>query len=209
MTSWCHTYINLTTGCDVTKEDCLESKQVQARDKHNIKEIKMASWENIMNNHLTMGRGRWLCYAANAERRRRGSKELERRPGARPLVGRGVRPEPPRFLSWERPREENFHRFLARGRSRPILTPRPFLQIHHRYVPPCLPWGTAAGFGHMNPNIPCPPWVNNPWPHLPCPWPYVLPPPPSQDQESSTESSPSEPSETEEGDSLDANHGLP
>ena len=79
-----------------------------------------------MNNCLTMGRGRWLCYAANAERRRRENEELERRPGLRPLVGRGVGPEPLRFLSWERPWEENFHRHLARGRSRPILTPRPF-----------------------------------------------------------------------------------
>ena len=115
-----------------------------------------------MNNPLTMGRDRWLCYAANAERRRRESEELERRPGARPLVDRGVGPEPPRFLSWERPWERNFHRFLARGRSRPTLTPRPFLQIHHRYVPLHLPQGAAAGLGHLDPNIPCLPRVNNP-----------------------------------------------
>ena len=51
-----------------------------------------------MNNHLTWGRGRWLCYAANAERRRRESKELERRPEARPLVGRGVGPELPKIF---------------------------------------------------------------------------------------------------------------
>ena len=50
----------------------------------------MAEWEDIINNHLTMGRGRWLTYAANAERRWR--EEEERRPGARPLTGRGVRP---------------------------------------------------------------------------------------------------------------------
>ena len=42
-----------------------------------------------MNNHLNMGWGRWLCYAANAESRQRESEELERRSGARPLVGRG------------------------------------------------------------------------------------------------------------------------
>ena len=41
-----------------------------------------------MNNHLTMGRGRWLCYAANVERRRREGEEAERRPGVRPLVVR-------------------------------------------------------------------------------------------------------------------------
>ena len=122
----------------------------------------MANWEDIMNNCLTMGRGRWLCYAANVERRMRESEEAERRPGARPLVGRGVGPKPPRFLRWERPWEENFHRFLARGRGRPTLTPRPFLQIHHRYVPPCLPHSRVAGFGHVDPNVLCPPRVNNP-----------------------------------------------
>ena len=78
-------------------------------DKQNSEERKMASWEDIMNNRLAMGRGRWLCHAANAERRRRESEELERRPGARPLVGKGVGPEPPRFLSWEMPQEENVH----------------------------------------------------------------------------------------------------
>ena len=48
----------------------------------------MADWEDIINNRLTMGRLRWLTYAANAERRRREDEE-ERRPGARPLTGRG------------------------------------------------------------------------------------------------------------------------
>ena len=54
----------------------------------------MANWEDIMNNHLTMGRGRWLYYAANAERRMRESEGVERRPGARPLVGREWGPNP-------------------------------------------------------------------------------------------------------------------
>ena len=53
-----------------------------------------------MNNRLTMGRGRWLCYAANAERRRREDEESERRPGVRPLVGRGVGPETPKILAF-------------------------------------------------------------------------------------------------------------
>ena len=61
----------------------------------------MANWEDIMSNQLTMGRSRWLCYTANAQRRQREDKEGERRPGPRPLVGRGVRPKPPRFLQWE------------------------------------------------------------------------------------------------------------
>ena len=122
----------------------------------------MANWEDILSNCLTMGRSGWLCYAANAERKRRESEEVERRPGTRPLVGRGVGPKPPIFLSWERLWEENFHINLERGRSRPTYTPRPFLQIHHRYLPHCLPHCTAAGFGYANPNIPCLPRVNNP-----------------------------------------------
>ena len=48
----------------------------------------MADWEDIINNRLTIGRSRWLTYAANAERRRRENEE-ERRPGARPPTGRG------------------------------------------------------------------------------------------------------------------------
>ena len=115
-----------------------------------------------MNNHLTMGRGRWLCCAVNAERRRIENEELERRPGVRPLVDGRVGPAPLRFLSWERPWEENFNRHWVRGRSRPILTPRPFLQIHRRFVPPGLPQGAVAGFGQMYPNISCSPRVNNP-----------------------------------------------
>ena len=46
----------------------------------------MAEWEDIINNRLTMGRARWITYAANARRR---EEEEERRPGARPLTGRG------------------------------------------------------------------------------------------------------------------------
>ena len=61
-----------------------------------------------MNNCLTMGRGRWLCYAANAERRMTESEEVGRRLGARPLVGRELGPKPPRFLSWEKPWEGKF-----------------------------------------------------------------------------------------------------
>ena len=155
-----------------------------------------------------MGRGRWLCYAINAERRRIENEKLERRLGVRPLVEGRVGPAPQRFLSWERPWEENFNRHWVRGRSRPILTPRPFLQIHCRFVPPGLPQGAAAGFGQRYPNITGAPRVNNPQPCLPNPQHYI-PPPPSHDQERSAEESPSESSESGEGDSLEANHGLP
>ena len=109
----------------------------------------MAEWDDIINNCLTMGRGRWLCYAANAERRQRESEETERRPGARPLVGRGFGPDPPRFLQWERLWEENFQRTMQRGRSRPTFMPRPFIQIHHAYVLLHLPHYPAARFGQF------------------------------------------------------------
>ena len=135
----------------------------------------MANWEDIMNNCITMGWGRWLCYTINAERRQIENEELERRPGVRPLVDGRVGTAPQRFISWERPWEENFNRHWIRGRSRLILTPRPFLQVHHRLVPPGLPRGTAAGIGPMDPNIPGAPRVNNPQPHFPCPQPHVLP----------------------------------
>ena len=162
-----------------------------------------------MNNRITMGQGRWLCYAINAERRWIENEELERRPGVRPLVDRRVGPTPQRFISWERPQEENFNRHWIRGRSRPILTPRPFLQVHCSFVPHGPPQGTAAGFGPMDPNIPCAPRVNNPRPHFPCPQPCVLPPPLLQNQEGHAEESPSESSDSGEGDSLEANHGSP
>ena len=151
-----------------------------------------------------MGRDRWLCYAINAERRRIENEESEGRPGVRPLVDGRVGPEPMRVASWERPQEENFTRHWVRGRSRPILTPRPFLQIHHRLMPPGLPLGTVAGFGQVMHA----PGLNNPQPHLTGPQHY-LPPPPAHIQEESAEESPSESSKSGEGDSLEANHGLP
>ena len=129
----------------------------------------MAEWEDIINNHLMMGRGRWLTYAANAERRQR--EEEERGPGARPLAGRGVRLKPPRFLQWERLREENFQGIMQRGRSRPTFMPRPFIQIHHAYMPlnlPCYPAARFGQFGYVDPNALVCPRVNNPRPCLPC-----------------------------------------
>ena len=111
----------------------------------------MAEWEDIINNRLTMGRSRWLTYAANAERRRREDEE-ERRPGARPPTG-GGRPEPPRFLHWESLREENFQRTMLRGWSRPTFMPRPFIQVHHTFQPQ-FPAAMYGLFGHVNPNAP-------------------------------------------------------
>ena len=156
-----------------------------------------------------MGRGRWLTYAANVERRWR--EEEERRPGARPLAGRGVGPKPQRFIQWERMREENFQRTMQRG-GRHALMPRPFIQIHHAYMPlnlPCYPVARFGQFGYMDPNAPVCPRVNNPRLHLPCPQSNVLPPLLSLDSEASSGSSSEESSDSKEGNSLEVNHGSP
>ena len=68
----------------------------------------MANRDDIMQNRLTMGRARQLCYAMNAKRRRRENEEEERRPGVMPLLGRGIRPVVPRFQHWGGLQEENF-----------------------------------------------------------------------------------------------------
>ena len=52
----------------------------------------MANCNDIINNQLTMGRSRLLCYAVNVERRRRKNGEEERRLGLIPPAGRGIRP---------------------------------------------------------------------------------------------------------------------
>ena len=68
----------------------------------------------------------------------------------------------------------------------------------------------ACGFGgYANPNIPCSPRVNNPWPQVPNPQQYVPPLPPPQDQDSAAESSSSESSDSEGNASLEAQPGTP
>ena len=114
----------------------------------------MVSWDNIINNQLTMGRSRLLCYAVNVEQRRRENGEEERRLGLIPPAGRGIRPVAPRFEQWEGLRVENFYlNNTARGRSRPFPAPQPFLQIHHRYQPHSLRHCLTGRFGHVGPNI--------------------------------------------------------
>ena len=169
----------------------------------------MANWDDIINNHLTMGRSRQLCYAANVERRRRESEEEERRPGTRPPIGRRVGLIPPRFLRWERLWEENFNISTARGRSRPFPTPCPVLQIHHLYQPHRLPRCFAGGFVYVDPNVPFSPRVNNPQPRAPNPHYYVPPPALPKNQAQDAENSSSESSDSEEGNSLKRNHGSP
>ena len=123
----------------------------------------MANWDDIMNNRLTMGRVRQLCYAMNAERRRRENGEEERRPGVMPLLGRGIRPVVLQFQHWDGFWEENFnYNYMARGRSRSFPTPQPYLEIHYRRQPHSLPHCMAAGFGHVAPNAQVSPKIELP-----------------------------------------------
>ena len=138
----------------------------------------MANWDDIINNHLTMGRLRLLTYAVNAERRRRENGE-ERRPGLMPPAGRGIRPIVLRFEHWGGLWEENFYlNNTARGRSRPFPAPQPFIQIHHRYQPHSLPCCLTGGFGYVGPNIHFP-RINNPPPQAPEPTAICSTPSPS------------------------------
>ena len=110
-----------------------------------------------------------------AERTRRENEEEERRPGARPLAGRGERPKLLRFAQGERLREENFQRIMQRGRSMPAFMPRPFIQVHHAYTPlhmPCYPIARYGQFGYVDPNALSPPKSEQP--QTPSPMPPVL-----------------------------------
>ena len=89
---------------------------------------------------------------------------------------------------------ENFNRHWVRGRRRPILTPRPFLQVHHGLVLPGPPQGAEVGFGQVTHG----PGLNILRPHLPGPQHY-LPPPPAPNQEENATGSPSESSDVGEG----------
>ena len=158
----------------------------------------MANWEDIINNHLTMGRSRWLCYRMNEERRRQEQEELEGRPGVRP--SNDGREESPRVVNYENVWMENFNRHWVRGRGRAILTPRPFIQVHHGLVSPRPPWGAAIHFGqvvhgsgldHLRFHIPGPQGVgqvsrglgmNLYRPHVAGPQHYQPPPPPIPNQ---------------------------
>ena len=139
----------------------------------------MANWDNIINNRLTMGRMRQLCYAINAERRRRENGEEERQLGLMSLLGRGIRPVVPRLQHWDGFWEENFYlNNTTRGRSRLFTTPQPFSEIHHRRQPHSLSCCMAAGFGYVAPNAQFPLRLNSLPLHAPNPPQYVPPPPP-------------------------------
>ena len=96
----------------------------------------MANWDDIINNRLTMGRSRWLCYGLNEERRRQEQEEREGRPGVRPVSN-----------GWGHIQRENFHIYRILGRG--ILMPRPFIQIHWGLVHPRPQQGAAVGFGQV------------------------------------------------------------
>ena len=118
----------------------------------------MANWDDIINNKITMGRARHLCYALNVARRRRAEGIDEWRPGVNPFIGRGIRPILPRFNHWERVPENNNYRYAAQGRSRSFPAPpqqdirrQPHSQLH------CL----TAGFGYVAPNALFPSRLNS------------------------------------------------
>ena len=96
----------------------------------------MANWDNIINNRLTMGRSRWICYRLNKERRRQEQERREGRPGVRP-VGNGQ----------GNIQMENFYEYRILGRG--TLMPRPFIQIHWGLVHPRPLQGVAVGFGQV------------------------------------------------------------
>ena len=108
----------------------------------------MANWDDIINNQLTMGRSRWLCYRLNQERRRREQEELEGRPGVRPSSG--GREESPSVGNFENLRMENFRRHWVRGRGQAILTPSPYIQIHCGLVHPRPLQGAAVSLARSH-----------------------------------------------------------
>ena len=129
----------------------------------------MANWDDVLNNGITMGRVRHLCYALNATRRMREAGEEERRPEVMPLIGRGIRLVVPQFQHWDRvPGGNNYnYNHGARGRSRSFPAPQPYLEI--RRQPHSLPCCLAAGFGHVAPNTQFPPSLSSPPHHAPNP----------------------------------------
>ena len=82
----------------------------------------MANWDDIINNRITMGRARHMCYVLNVVRRREEEME-ERRVGTNPFIDRGIRPVVPRFNHWERVLGNNNYGNAARGRSRSFPAP--------------------------------------------------------------------------------------
>ena len=162
----------------------------------------MANWDSVINNRMTMGRGRSLCLAMNALKRRREAGEEERRLGVIPFLGRGIALAEP-ILNQERIPGRNGKK-IARGRSRSYPAPPPNIFRSQPYSQPCC---LAAGLGYVASNA-CLPSRINPlsWhtSNSPCPCSESLPllfPPlyPSQNQ-NDTESTPQS-SDSEEGDS--------
>ena len=123
----------------------------------------MANWDDIINNHLTMGRNRWLCYGLNEERRRQEQEEREGRPGIRP--SNGSREETSNGREFENLRMENFQRHWVWGRGRAILTPRPYIQIHCGLEHPRPLQGVAVSFSWVT----CGPGVDQFRFHIPGP----------------------------------------
>ena len=187
MTSWCH--INILVTCwDLIVGGQL-TKWIYINKKSNLDLKKMASWDEVINGRISMGRLRSLFLALNAARSRR-EEEEERRPGVNPNMGKGVIS---RFKHWERVpgRENNNNMFMGRSRSFPVPPP-----VEIRRQPHTQPCCLTSGFGYMAPNSHFPQRINP----LPCPTstppcpcqnhcPCHQPPSPQNDTESTSSES--------------------
>ena len=171
----------------------------------------MTNWEDRVDDGIMMGRARPLFQAVNELRRRREEGLVERRPGVIPFLGRGIVPREARPNQQERvPGGNNYYIQNNRGRSRSFPTPPPNeirSQPHSQLC--CL----TVGFGYVAPNACFPLRLNSPSHHAvkpPCPCPNYcpchLPPPPPQNLRD-TESSSSESTDSEDGNSLITNCG--
>ena len=117
----------------------------------------MTNWDDIINNRITMGRARHLCYVLNVAQRRREEEMEERRLGINPLIGRGIRPMVPRFNHWEGVPGNNNYRYAAQWRSRSFPAT---LQLDIRRQPHSQPHCLTAGFGYVVPNAQFLPGLN-------------------------------------------------
>ena len=122
----------------------------------------MADWDNIINNRITMGHAKSLCYAFNAARRRRKEGIEEWRPGVNSFLERGISPVVPRFIHWERVLGNSNNVNMAQGRSRSFPAPPQAIIRRQPHNQPCC---LTAGFGYVAPNTQFPPRFN---PHPPC-----------------------------------------
>ena len=76
-----HHISNLVICCDPTVGDQPARYQLDKYSTWKKKKERMADWDDIINNRITMGCAKLLCHALNAARRRREEGIEEWRPG--------------------------------------------------------------------------------------------------------------------------------